>query len=62
MPTPRPNETRSQFVSRCIAFVKDNEGITDNSHAAAKCHGIWEQHKKDKRGEANEHSPMDSRA
>lgn len=57
MPTPRPGETRSDFVSRCIPYVKENEGVEDNSHAAAKCHGIWEQHKK---GVEGERSTMDS--
>lgn len=45
MPDPKPNESKSHFIPRCIAYVKENEGIEDNDHAAAKCHGIWRQHK-----------------
>jgi hypothetical protein len=47
MPEPKPGEEQDAFVSRCIKYVMDNEDITDNKHAAAKCYGIWRQaHKK----------------
>lgn len=46
MPTPKKGETRSHFVGRCVTYVMRNEGITNSSHAAAKCHGIYDQHKK----------------
>jgi len=46
MPTPNPNETRNHFVGRCIGVVKSEEPGIETDHAIAKCHGIWEQHKK----------------
>ncbi len=46
MPNPRKDETREKFLSRCIPYVMDREGITDRKHAAAKCYGIWRQYKK----------------
>lgn len=51
MPTPKPNEKKEDFISRCIRYVMKNEGITDRAHAWQKCNGIWEQSKK-KKGKA----------
>lgn len=43
MPEPKNDEKRDDFVSRCIPVVL-NEGVIDDvSHAAAKCHGIFDQ-------------------
>lgn len=50
MPIPKPGEKRSDFVSRCVPFVIDEEKKKGKSikpdHAAAKCHGIFDQSKK----------------
>ena len=46
MPAPNEDESKQHFVSRCIAYLFNREGETDKSHAAAKCHGIYEQAKK----------------
>lgn len=46
MPTPRENETRSDFVNRCIPVVKGESDTKSTEHAIAKCHGIWNQSKK----------------
>jgi hypothetical protein len=46
MPTPKKGESRKKFVGRCVPYVMQNEGVTDASHAAAKCHGIFDQSKK----------------
>lgn len=53
MPTPRKNETEDDFVSRCIPIVlddqdldKDDEG--DRKQAAAICHSMWREDKKEK--------------
>lgn len=54
MPTPEPNETRSHFVGRCIPYVKKEEPSIETDHAVAKCHGIWEQHKRGNRAEEQE--------
>jgi hypothetical protein len=46
MPTPREGESKKKFVSRCIAYLFDNEGETDRAHAAAKCYGMYDQWRK----------------
>lgn len=46
MPVPIENESEDAFVSRCIPIVYDEGGISSPEHAAAKCHGIYRQHKK----------------
>ena len=48
MPKVNKNESRKSYVSRCVSYVMKNEGIKDVSHAAAKCHGIFDQHGKNK--------------
>jgi len=47
MPKPNAGESKSKFISRCISYVMENEGISDSKHAYAKCNGIWEQAKKE---------------
>ena len=42
MPTPNDNETREEFISRCIPYVMD-EGKT-RDQAMGMCYGIWKQH------------------
>jgi hypothetical protein len=49
MPTPRKNESRKDFASRCIPVVKSEaeakgEELT-NAQAAGKCYGIYDSHK-----------------
>lgn len=46
MPNPKKGESKDKFISRCISYVMNNEGITDTDHAYAKCNGIWNQSKK----------------
>jgi hypothetical protein len=43
MPLPRPNkgEQQSDFVSRCIGFVKGEGPDTPNEQAAAMCYQKW---------------------
>ncbi len=50
MPTPNEGETRKKYVSRCISYLFHHEGETDKSQAAAKCHGMYDQWLKRKRG------------
>ena len=47
MPTPASGESEQAFVSRCIEYLMGTEGETDPAHAAAKCHGIYRQSKKE---------------
>lgn len=41
---PRKNETREEFVSRCIG-VEVNAG-KEQAQAAAICYDIWKRHKR----------------
>src|SRR3990172_4242988 len=50
MPTPKADESRDDYVSRCIPILI-NEGTTDDSkQAAAICHSMWEKHTAEKEG------------
>ena len=53
MPTPRQNESRSDFISRCIPDLK-NEGRPQDQ-AIAVCHSMWRDSKRNK-GTDNEQS------
>jgi len=48
MPEPRAGESQSDFISRCIPYVKNEEPGIEDDHAAAKCYGIWKQKHKHK--------------
>ena len=48
MPTPKPNESKKEFMKRCIPHVLKEPGTKDKGHAWQKCNGIWKQHKKKK--------------
>jgi len=41
MPKPLPNESKSDYVSRCIEYVVKNEGVEQKA-AIGKCYGLWE--------------------
>jgi hypothetical protein len=42
MPTPQPDETRDDFVSRCIPIVIEDGTAEDGSQANAICNSMWE--------------------
>lgn len=46
MPTPRRNEAEDNFVNRCIPVVMREDMDKDPNQAAAICHSIFRQHKK----------------
>lgn len=46
MPTPRENETRKDFVKRCIPIVIDEGNADDGAQATAICHSMYTEHKK----------------
>ena len=48
MPTPREDETREEFVSRCIPIVLDEGTADDQDQAAAVCNSMWEDAKEEK--------------
>jgi len=48
MPTPRQNEKRSDFVSRCIPIVLDEGTAKNDKQAAAVCYSMWKEAKSPK--------------
>jgi len=47
MPNPKPNESRDDFVTRCVPVVLDDESAEDQDQAVAMCNSIWKQSKKE---------------
>lgn len=47
MPKPGKDERRSDFVKRCIPIVIDEGTAEDGAQAAAVCHSIYTQSKKE---------------
>lgn len=47
MPRPRSDETRDDFISRCMSVVSNEKDKQDwsDKRKAAYCHGLWEQSK-----------------
>ena len=45
MPTPHANESRKDFVSRCIPIVLDEGTARDSKQAAAICNSMWQDRK-----------------
>lgn len=43
MPTPRTNESRDDFIARCIPIVLDEGTAEDNDQAVAVCNSMWEE-------------------
>jgi hypothetical protein len=46
MPNPRPNESKADFVSRCIPEVLAEGTAKDSAQATAICYSMYEEHKK----------------
>lgn len=44
MPAPRKDETKDDFMQRCLEMIVGEEGL-ESGHAFAKCNGIWESEK-----------------
>lgn len=51
MPSVKKGESRKSYVSRCTKYIMLHEGIKDPKHAAAKCHGLYDQYLRKKGGE-----------
>lgn len=61
MPTPDPaNETREEFVSRCVLQVLEDGAAEDQDQAVAMCNAMWDRHDEESGEEATE--PMDKHA
>lgn len=43
MPTPHENESRDDFISRCIPIVLEDETAQDHDQAVAICNSMWEE-------------------
>jgi hypothetical protein len=43
MPKIKKNETKSEYMGRCIPYVMGEAGTKSRAHAIAKCNGMWEQ-------------------
>jgi phage head maturation protease len=41
MPKPRPNESESEFLDRCVETLMDDQETDDADQAAAICEDIW---------------------
>jgi len=46
MPTPRKDETKSEFVTRCMQDIADEEDKKDwtKEHKLGFCYGLWKEH------------------
>jgi hypothetical protein len=44
MPAVKKGESEQAYVSRCIAYVVRNEGLSQKA-AAGKCYGMYKNHK-----------------
>jgi hypothetical protein len=49
MPSPGQNETKDEFVKRCIPIVIHEGTAKDGSQANAICHSMWDQYVKKKK-------------
>jgi len=47
MPTPNENESKKDFVSRCIPVVLGEGTAKDEKQAAAICYSMFESHGKE---------------
>lgn len=54
MPTPKPGESRDDFVSRCIPIVIEDEAADDPDQAVAVCNSMWEQEQDKSEGKTME--------
>jgi hypothetical protein len=43
MPKPRPTESKSEYISRCIPYVIKEGTAKDEKQAAAICNSMWEE-------------------
>ena len=53
MPDPRPGESRSDFISRCIPIVIDDGTAQDGSQANAICISMFESYQEENKGRHN---------
>ena len=51
MPKPRPNESRDEFMERCIPQVIEDGTAESQEQAVAICSSLWEEHRGEDRTE-----------
>lgn len=49
---PRDNETKNEFISRCVKYLNDNHEYKDNTQRVAVCYNYWNEHQKKKKKES----------
>lgn len=53
MPVPRKDESKDDFIGRCIPYVKKEGTAKDNSQAVAICNSIWKKNKEENKKMSN---------
>jgi len=48
MPTPNPEETKDEFIQRCIANPTMNSEYPDNAQRYAVCQAQWSENREGK--------------
>jgi hypothetical protein len=46
MPSVKPNESREEFMSRCVPMRKSEHPDEDNKQSVAVCFSMWKEHMK----------------
>lgn len=46
MPTPNKDESKDDFIDRCIPIVMNEEEDRSSEQAVAMCYSYWEENKK----------------
>ena len=43
MPTPNKNETKEEFISRCVSYVAKEKPEMERDQTLAYCFSLWEE-------------------
>ena len=54
MPKPRDDETRNEFMNRCIPIVLDDGTAESQEQAVAVCSSMWENREKSEKAETRD--------
>lgn len=46
MPTPLKNESRKDYISRCVRVLKSEDSKRPIKECLGQCYGMWDQAKK----------------
>ncbi len=61
MPSVRPNETKDEFMSRCIPMRHSEHPSEDNKQSVAVCFSMWKEHNKKKANAATDEDTKDKK-